>query len=114
MIMQGIGTAIVYHVTPDENVFSINVSGIDPAKARGKMRASWFVSKNNIEWAAIHASVQHGVTPDNLSICACLIDATALYKFFKPGFYYCYQVVTPESITPLMFLLHNMGTKDYA
>ena len=113
MIQDGLGTIVVYHLTPEENVWSINVSGINPGKALGKMRASWFVSKNHIEWAAIHASVRHHVTPDGLSVCACLIETSLLYKFFKPGFYYCYNTVQPESITPLMFVLHNMGTSDY-
>jgi len=113
MIHDGLGTIVVYHLTPDENVWSINQHGIDPNKARGKMKASWYVSKHNIEWAAIHTSIQHHVTPDCLSVCACLVDTSVLYKFFKPGFYYCYDIVKPESCTPLMFLLHNFGSKDY-
>jgi len=107
-----VGSLIVYHVTPEENIASIWMKGICPSYARGKMGASWYISKHRIEWALIHTSVAHHVGIDELAVCAVHVDAVDLYKFFKPGYYYSFTTLQIESATPAMFFLHNYGMDD--
>lgn len=107
------GTTVVYHITPAENTRSILLNGLDPTYAKGKMQAVWYVSKYNIEWAAIHTSERHHVLPDDLVICAVLVERASLHKFFKPGFYYTFSLYDVESVTPLMFFLHNEMRRGY-
>lgn len=109
MTLKHIGSMVVYHVTPCENVSNILATSLDPTYAKGRMKAVWFVSRGNIEWAIIHCSVAHHCMPDDLSVCACLVDGSQLHKFFKPGFYYTFDNVEIESATPAMFFLHNFG-----
>lgn len=108
-MLKHVGSLVIYHITPEENIPSILMQGICPSYATGKMQASWYVSKAHIEWAMIHTSVAHHTMIDELAVCAVLANAHGLYKFFKPGFYYTYETYQPESITPAMFFLHNMG-----
>lgn len=100
---------VVYHVTPEENVFLINKNGIDPRYSRGKMKASWYVSRRNIEWAIIHTSVGHHEPIENLVVCAVHVMGNDMYKFNRPGFYYTYKAHQIESASPAMFFLHSIG-----
>jgi len=108
-VLSKIGSMVVYHVTPSENVQSILDTEIDPSYHKGKMVACWFISKQRIEWAIIHCSVGHSVPIDELAVCAVLVDSKDLYKFNRPGFYYSFKGHKIESATPAMFFLHSMG-----
>lgn len=108
-MLKQIGSLVVYHVTPDWNVQSINETGIDPSHSRGKMKASWYVSKQHIEWAIIHTSVGHSTLIDELVVCATLVQGEDMYRFNRPGFYYTFKVHQIESATPALFFLHSIG-----
>jgi hypothetical protein len=108
-MLKRVGSLVIFHVTPAENIPSIHLQGICPSYAKGKMQASWYVSKQRIEWALIHTSVAHHVSIDELAVCAVLAESEDLYKFFRPGYYYSYRTLRIESATPAMFFLHNMG-----
>lgn len=100
---------VVYHVTPEDNVYLITQNGIDPKYARGKMKASWFVSKHNIEWAIIHTSVGHHEPIESLVVCAVQVMGKDMYRFNRPGFYYTFNIHQIESASPALFFLHSIG-----
>lgn len=107
------GSLVLYHVTIAEHVRPITLEGIRPDCAVGKMKASWYVSLRNIEWAGIHVLQQKIAQPDDLFVCATLVEANDMYKFFRPGFYYTFTTYHPESITPFMFFIHNEGRFNF-
>ena len=111
-MLTNIGSLVVFHVTPMENIASIHMQGISPSYAKGKMLASWYVSKYRIEWAMIHTSLSHHVHMDELAVCAVLADSADLYKFIRPGYFYSYRTMKIESATPAMFFLHDIGEGD--
>ncbi len=100
-------TGVLYHVTPAENARSIEASGIDPKYSRGKMRAVWLVNKGNILWSVAHVSSQHHAPVDELVICACLIDWSDMKRMNRVGFYYTYEIVIVESISPAIFFIEG-------
>ena len=100
---------VVYHITVEDFVYSINVRGIDPLYSRGKMKASWYVSKHNIQWAIIHTSVGHHEPVESLVVCAVHVMGKDMFKFNRPGFYYTFKAHVIESATPALFFLHSIG-----
>ncbi len=100
-------TGVLYHVTRAEVAHLIEQEGIDPAKSRGKMQASWYVRKNEIQWSICHVSSQHHTSVDELVICAVLVDWKDMRRMNRPGFYYTYEVYRPESISPAIFFIEG-------
>lgn len=108
-MLKNIPSLVVYHVTPAENVMNIHDKGLLPSLAKGKMQAVWFVSRQHIQWAIIHCSNNHSTLPEDLAVCAVLVDGKDLYRFNRPGFYYSRHIHKIESATPAMFFLHQCG-----
>jgi len=107
------GSRVLFHVTPAVNTLSILCDGLDPRFSTGKMHAVWLVSKSRIEWSAIHVSLSKHTLPEDLSVCAVPVQGYQVHKFFKVGFYYSFDTLQVESITPLMFVLHSGNVSDY-
>jgi hypothetical protein len=47
------------HATPAGNLRSILSTGLDPARAQGKLRAVWLHSPSRSTWAVAHVSDRH-------------------------------------------------------
>lgn len=111
-MLRNIPSLVVFHVTPMEYIHSIKLNGIDPRYSRGVMKVSWYCAKRHIEWAVIHCSVQHHVYPDEMMVLAVLAQGKDLVTFFQPGRYHTDVILYPESYTPAMFFLHEVGKGD--
>jgi len=48
-----------YHVTHRDRVADIIEDGLDPLKARGKLKAVWLCSSARLTWAIAHVSANH-------------------------------------------------------
>jgi len=112
IMLKGIHSTVVYHVTPAENVPSIQEIGVHPKHSLGKRPAVWFVARFRIEWAIIHASNRHGVSVDDMAICAALVDGRHLTKQGMPGVYFSSIPIMIESAKPVYFFLAEMGLGD--
>jgi hypothetical protein len=77
----------LYHVTPTENLESIRRSQIDPNKATGKQKCSWFVSQDMLLWAIAHTANRHDCKVAELSV----LSVVGVRKMFTatpwPGIY---------------------------
>lgn len=56
----------LYHVSPIENLESIQELGIEPCHSTGKKRVSWWVEESNLAWALAHVSKVHGVSTGDM------------------------------------------------
>jgi hypothetical protein len=99
------GTAVLYHVTPAENTRSILEGGISPDYHTGRLAASWYVRKQDINWSIIHVSNSHYESVANLAVCAVLVDWEKMKRTNRPGFYYTFETYTPESVTPAILFV---------
>jgi len=59
---------MLYHVSPIRNHTSIVKSGVDPALARSRFHASWWVTSEKLAWALAHCSVRHNVIVTDLEV----------------------------------------------
>lgn len=101
------GTGVLYHVTPTEHIDSIDGEGIDPSYSRGKLKASWYVNKQNIQWAILHVSLKYNVPVRDITVCATLIDWEHMRRTCQPGRYFTQHLYHPESFTPASFFIEN-------
>ncbi len=98
-------TGVLYHVSPEENAQSIDISGVLPMYSKGKMTVSWYVRRADIVWALAHMSARHNVPCDKLIVCAVVIEWKHMKRTSRPGFYYTYERYLVESISPaIMFI----------
>jgi len=100
-------SAILYHVTPAENTFAILKAGVDPAFSVGKLKAAWYVSRHNIEWALLHCSARHIVPVNDLAVCATLVQWDDMKRTNRKGVFYTFVVYTPENVSPAAFFVEG-------
>lgn len=93
------GTAVLYHVTIADNVQSILETGIQPKYSRGKLKASWYVNKSNIQWAILHVASRHHEYIENVVVIAVAEDWTAFKRTNKLGVYYSLQDIEAETVS---------------
>lgn len=90
----------LYHVTPDYNLDSINLTGIDPGHSKGKMRCSWWVMPLMVDWAIIHVSSKYHVSTDHLLILGHELPVAygqydmSGFIVFRSGVYRCTKIVS--------------------
>ncbi len=94
------GSVMAYHVTPMENLFGIQRKGIDPSCSKGKMRASWYVSKKGVLWAIAHCSNRHSIPVDQLVVCVAMLPRNAIKRSAFPQMFYVLDRYEAENISP--------------
>ena len=99
------GTGVLYHVTIESNVSGITNEGVRPDLAQRNHKASWWVSKQRLEWAMLHTSARHGTPIEKLFVCAALIYWEDMKRTNLMGIYYTYELIHPESIQPAIAVL---------
>jgi hypothetical protein len=98
-------TTVLFHVTPAYNVPLIALGMIDPSFSRGKLRASWYVSKKRICWAIAHTAARHSVLVEDLMIAAVVVTRSEMKRSHIKGMYYTYSRYKPETFTPAIDFL---------
>ena len=93
---------IVYHVTPKCHLPGIRREGVRPDLARGRLKASWWVSGERLAWAIAHICHRHGVVPGRVVILPADIDRDKLVGTRYPGVFFTREVVDlKDKIAPL-------------
>ena len=93
---------ILFHVTPESNLASIRVNGVDPKYSSGVFKRSLFVQKSKLEWSIIHVSARHHLPTDKLYIFTFDVRRSLVTRFATKGVYYSTNVIEPESWFPAM------------
>lgn len=66
-----------YHWTPRSNLASIAVDGLDPSRARGKLRVVWCCEETRVAWAVGHVAKHHECSPDDMVLLRLRVDGLA-------------------------------------
>lgn len=99
------GAAYLYHWTHRDNLASIARGGLDPAFARGSLRAVWMADGTRILWAAAHVAARHQVEPDALVLLRVRVDGLDLTRTSWPNVRVSKQRVAPSRITGVRTVL---------
>lgn len=76
-----------YHVTHAGNVGSIIEHGLEPDRARGKLKAVWLADSKRLHWAIAHVAAKHGSPMSALWVAVVHCDPRDLKRFRWPGIY---------------------------
>lgn len=106
------GSAILYHVTPEYNLDNIMREGVRPDLARGKMSASWYVSKHGIVWAIAHTSLRHDLPVSNLIVMTCMLPMLVTKRTGIKHAFCTKSRFTPEYWTPAEYFLYPKGNES--
>ena len=106
------GSVMLYHVTPGFNLGSIELCGIDPTLATGRMAASWYVSKGGIIWALAHCSARHKVAVNDLIVCTVMLPRLEVKRTALPFMFYVRRRYAIACATPSEFYLSNGGYRN--
>jgi hypothetical protein len=101
------GSVVLYHVTPEYNVESIMRDGVRPELARGKMSASWYVTKHGIVWALAHTSLRHDIPVSNLVVMTTMLPMSAMKKTGIRNAYCTKFPFTPEYWTAGEYFIYR-------
>lgn len=96
-----------YHVTHVERVESIIEIGLDPAFARGKIKAVWLADSKRIHWAIAHVASKHDYRIDELWVALVHYDPRELKTFRWPGIYLANRNVSIYEIYPAADLINR-------
>lgn len=96
---------VLYHVTTVDSVDGIVNNGIDPDRSTGKLKASWYVSKNNIQWAILHVCNRHHREPADVFVCRTVVNWSAMRRTAKPNVFYTLNKYSPEDISPATWFI---------
>lgn len=92
-------TMKLYHVTHEDNQFSVVERGILTSRARGRMAASWLVTECNRDWAISHVCKMHpGWTKESLVVFTVTVRRSMLRRTKKRGVWYCIYDINPNRI----------------
>lgn len=93
-----------YHVTLESTLRQILVSGaIDPTKARGKRKVSWYVLMEGVPWAIAHVLARHKAHLGALVVLRVQATDMFMHQFGSGKLYYtrrALHVVAYESVFP--------------
>src|SRR5437870_5382394 len=85
------------HITPRTNLPSIFRTGLNPAFARGRLRAVWLCSSSLTEWAIAHVAQRHSVPEGEVAVLHLRIPRSALRRR-KRGVWIVQDIVNPRFI----------------
>lgn len=86
---------VMYHVTPNYNVTGILVEGIQPQYSEGKREASYYVTRNAIEWAILFVSAKRYLHISELTVFTCEIPRNSLVRTNHIHMYYTRGIYRP-------------------
>jgi hypothetical protein len=96
----------LYHVTPADNLASIQLAGLDPNRATGARPLVWLVTSSMIPWATMHTCRRHRVTTGSLYVCHVTVDHARLLRTNKRGVWAC-----PDRL-PIQWAIHIFDLPD--
>lgn len=85
----------LFHVTPEENLYSIGRYGIDPSFAIGKLKSVWMCAEPSIAWAMAHVSFRKKISVDKLAVLRVSVEFTSLKRTAWRNVYRINENVTP-------------------
>ena len=100
------GSVILYHITPEYNVESIMRDGVRPDLSRGKLSASWYVTKHGIVWALAHTSLRHDLPVSNLVVMTSMLPVLVVKKTGIRNAFCTKSRFTPEYWTPAEYFIN--------
>lgn len=90
----------LYHVSPAKNQESILESGVLPSKARGKWKASWWVTVEKLDWAIAHVSHNHNTPVSDLLIFSITLPLSYQpIAFIKTSWRDVFRCIVPVQIS---------------
>ena len=98
---------LLRHATPRRNLRSIFRTGLQPALARGKLKAVWLHATAKGRWAVRHVSHRHRVTAEAVVVLEVRVPRSQLRRN-RRGVWYCPFPVSPGQIVSVN------GLKVYA
>lgn len=81
---------ILYHLTPAKNVSAVLKYGLDPRKAKGKIKGVWLATLPESYAIAEHIATHQSCELNDLVRLEVLVDAPGLRRFRK-GVYISYR-----------------------
>lgn len=106
------GSVVLYHVSPAENTHNIMRVGINPALARGRMTASWYVNKSGIVWALAHTSLRHSASVGELVVFTVMLPRTAVKRTALPHMFYVKELYKPEYCSPAELFIGDWSAEN--
>lgn len=106
------GSIILYHITSEENMIGIMSQGIRPDLSRGKLSASWYVSKRGIIWALAHTSLRHDISVVRLIVMTVMLPVLVVKKTGIPYMFYTKSRFTPEYWLPAEYFINTEEIPD--
>ena len=83
----------LYHATRKANLESIQATGLDPNRSKGKESLVWLHTRSRTEWAILHTARKHQVSFEEVAIIAVDIPRSKLRRRWR-GLW-----STPETLT---------------
>ena len=84
---------ILFHATPKANLESIQATGLDPDRSKGKEALVWLHTQSRREWAILHTATKHKCDISEVSILEVNIPRSKLRRRWR-GLW-----ATPEAVT---------------
>lgn len=85
---------VLFHVTTTYRATLIAARGVDPEKATGRLKSSWWVSPAKLAWAIGHVSVRHDVPATRIMVVAHAFDSEhQIINWMLPGIFRCPHTV---------------------
>lgn len=94
------------HATPKQNLLSIQRTGIDPDRSRGKMKVSWLHAASQSQWKVPHVANRHGIGVHDILLIKVRIPRAWIRRRGR-GCWTCDRLIPPRnivSIQPVIFL----------
>lgn len=98
----------MYHVTPSYNVPSILTEGIQPRYSEGKREASYYVTRNAIEWAILYVSAKRYLHVSELTVFTVEIPRYQLARCNHIHMYYTKGIFRPVNSNYAVSFINNL------
>ena len=73
----------LYHATPIKNLESINATGLDPNRAKGKEKLNWLHTASRRYWAICHTAKRHKCNVDEIIILQVDVPRSKLRRRYR-------------------------------
>ena len=83
----------LYHATPKKNLSSIQATGLDPNRSKGKESLVWLHTQSRTEWAILHTTERQKCDVSEVVIIEVDVPRTKLRRRWR-GLW-----TTPETLT---------------